>query len=146
MTKIFVALAIFIFPLLAYSGLTSQAPEGALLSDPARKLPLEQTIEETRNPGPAAVTFDVTVETYPVFNPALPISDAVSIAERFVREREVDVSGQYVHSVQLNYDDGTRRKGHYWRVQWMWSMPKSGGEYSVRVYMDGTVLQDSSGS
>jgi hypothetical protein len=27
---------------------------------------------------------------------------------------------------------------HYWHVQWTWAQPRLGGEYGLRVYMDGT--------
>ena len=52
------------------------------------------------------------------FKPVLSISEALDAAQRYVRTNGLDVSGQYIHSVRLYYDEGSRRQGHYWRVQW----------------------------
>jgi len=79
------------------------------------------------------------------FEPTLSACEALYIGERYVNENKVDVSVQHIHSVRLNYDDGTKKRGHYWRIQWMWSTPKMGGEYGLRVYMDGTVLPEPCG-
>jgi len=79
------------------------------------------------------------------FEPTLSICEALYICERYVNENKVDISSQYIHSVRLNYDDGTKKKGHYWGIQWMWLTPKMGGEYGLRVYMDGTVVPEPCG-
>jgi hypothetical protein len=79
------------------------------------------------------------------FKPTLSVCEALSIGERYLHENEVDISAQYVHSVRFYYDDGTKKRGYYWRIQWMWSTPKIGGEYGLRVHMDGTVLPEPCG-
>ena len=87
------------------------------------------------NPGePSAIT---------PLKPLLSISEALDAAQGYVRTKGVDVSGQYIDSVRLNYDEGSRRQGHYWRVQWAWSLPRTGGEYGLRIYTDGTVIPES---
>jgi hypothetical protein len=75
-----------------------------------------------------------------VAGPPLGLSEAVAIAEKWVSDRGVDVSGQYISSVRICYDEGPERKGRYWHVQWAWAMPRLGGEFGARVYMDGTVI------
>jgi hypothetical protein len=77
--------------------------------------------------------------------PLLSIAEALDAAQGYVRAKGVDVSGQYIHSVRLSYDDGSRRQGHYWRIQWAWSLPRMGGEYGLRIYTDGTVIPDPAG-
>lgn len=77
--------------------------------------------------------------------PAISIGEALKIAERYVREKKMDVSQEYIHSIQLYYDSGTKRRGFYWRVQWIWSIPRMGGEYGLRIYMDKTVLPEPAG-
>jgi hypothetical protein len=86
-------------------------------------------------------------KSHPIFpfKPSLSVCEALYIGERYANENKVDVSGQHVHSVQLQYDDGTRKRGYYWRIQWMWSAPKMGGEYGLRIYMDGAVLPEPCG-
>lgn len=77
--------------------------------------------------------------------PAISISEALKISEGYVREKNIDVSQQYIHAIQLYYDSGMKRKGYYWRVQWIWSIPRMGSEYGLRVYMDKTVLPEPAG-
>jgi len=79
------------------------------------------------------------------FKPTLSVCEALHIGERYVNENRVDVSGQYIHSVRLSYDNGMKKRGHYWHIQWIWDMPKMGGEYGLRIYMDGTVLSEPCG-
>jgi hypothetical protein len=79
------------------------------------------------------------------FKPTLSVCEALYIGERYVNENKVDVSGQYVYSVRLYYDNGMKKRGHYWHIQWIWFKPKMGGEYGLRIYMDGTVLPEPCG-
>jgi hypothetical protein len=78
--------------------------------------------------------------------PALGLSDAVRIAEKWVSDRGVDVSGQYISAARLCWDDSPDKKCRYWHVQWSWSMPRLGMEYGARVYMDGTVVPQRCGT
>lgn len=71
--------------------------------------------------------------------PPLALGDAVRIAEQWAGEHGADVSGQYISSARLCWDDSPDRKCRYWHVQWSWSMPRLGMEFGARVYMDGTV-------
>jgi hypothetical protein len=125
MSKIFFLLVILLLPIWVYSQGTQPSPEMVALA--------ESTTDESGPPMSGQIIPS---------RPALPIEEALNIAESYVRERKVDISGQYIHTVQLNYDDGSHRKGHYWRVQWMWSSPRMGMEYGLRIYMDRTVYPD----
>jgi len=77
--------------------------------------------------------------------PPIPVEEALNIANAYVRENRIDLSEQYIHSFHLYYDGGPKRKGLYWKVQWMWAVPKIGMEYGLRIYMDGTVLSEITG-
>lgn len=74
--------------------------------------------------------------------PALSICQAVDLASRYIIEHKVDVSKQYIHSITLMYDNKEKSKGYYWRIQWMWLRPAIGGEYAVRVYLDGKIVPE----
>jgi hypothetical protein len=74
------------------------------------------------------------------FRPALALCKALDLAEKYAAEKGIDLSGQYVHSVQLQYDQ--EKRSHCWRIQWMWSRPALGGEFGLKIYMDGTVRED----
>jgi len=79
------------------------------------------------------------------FRPELSPEEALKIAERYVREKKVDLSRQYIHFIRLDYDPGVKKQGYYWRVHWKWSSPGMGGEYGLRIYMDKTVLPEIAG-
>jgi hypothetical protein len=72
--------------------------------------------------------------------PPLSICQALETAERYASEKGIDLSGQYVHSVQLLYD--AERGALCWRIQWMWSRPALGGEFGLKVYFDGRIEED----
>lgn len=72
--------------------------------------------------------------------PAVSLPDAVTVAEKWARDHGVDVSGQYVNSARLCWDDAPGKKCRYWHVQWTWTSPRLGGEFGARVYMDGAVV------
>jgi hypothetical protein len=55
----------------------------------------------------------------------------------------IDLSGQYLHSITLRYDEAA--KSQYWHAQWMWRSPRLGGEFGLRIYMDGRVVAAVSG-
>lgn len=123
MKKFLVVLIICILPILAYSEFNPGVQEDVALSEAG----LERS----------AVT---------PFRPLLTISEALDAAEGYVRTKGVDLSGQYIHSVRLYYDEGSGRQGYFWRVQWAWSLPRMGGEYGLRIYTDGTVIPEPAGS
>ena len=79
------------------------------------------------------------------FRPGLSPEEALKIAERYLREKSVDPSRQYIHFIRLDYDPGVKKQGFYWRVHWKWSAPRMGGEYGLRIYMDKTVLPEIAG-
>jgi hypothetical protein len=74
------------------------------------------------------------------FVPAITVSAAVVIAEQYAKEHRVSLDGQYIRCAELRYDSAPSRRDHYWLIQWAWSSPRIGGEYGVKVYMDGTVV------
>jgi hypothetical protein len=71
--------------------------------------------------------------------PALPRRKAVELAEAFVAQNAADVSGQQLSSVTLQVDRETGEL--YWLAQWSWTQPRLGGEYGLRVYMDGRMKE-----
>ena len=73
--------------------------------------------------------------------PSLALERALDLAMNHVAETKIDLSRQYIQSVVLRYDDRTERRGPYWHIQWMWNQPALGGEYGLRVYMDGTIVE-----
>ncbi len=139
MKKFLIVLTICILPILAYSEYTPAVRETMVSPPSVLGSPIEQTED---NATILASNTPGTVSPGTSFSPSLPISEALGTAERYVLAKGEDVSGQYIHSVQLNYDEGSRRQGYYWRVQWAWSAPRMGGEYGLRVYMDGTVVPE----
>ncbi len=76
----------------------------------------------------------------PGLPPRLPLAAAVTLGERFAAGKGVDLRGQHLHSVRLEYD-AKNRKQHYWLLVWAWDQARLGGEYSLWVYMDGTVVE-----
>jgi hypothetical protein len=79
------------------------------------------------------------------FRPELSPEEALKIVDEYVREKKVDLSRQYIHFIRLDYDPGAKRPGFYWRIHWRGSVPRMGGEYGLRIYMDRTVLPEIAG-
>jgi hypothetical protein len=73
------------------------------------------------------------------FEPTVSLQQALELATAHVVEHQLDTAGQYLCGVTLRYDDRSPHRGHYWLVQWAWSLPRLGGELSLKVAMDGTV-------
>ena len=82
---------------------------------------------------PAGVTSPV---------PSLELRRAMDLAEAYIAGNRIDLSRQYLRSASLHYDSGIKKRGHYWHFQWAWRSPAMGGEYGLRVYMDGTILPE----
>ncbi|MBM3288439.1 MAG: hypothetical protein FJY88_14000 [Candidatus Eisenbacteria bacterium] len=74
-----------------------------------------------------------------LLGPSLSLRQALDIAEKEAEKRGAALSGQYINSIALRYDED--RKERYWHVQWMWAQPKLGMEYGLRIYMDGEIIQ-----
>lgn len=74
--------------------------------------------------------------------PFLELRRALDLAEGYVVANRIDLSRQHLRSALLLYDEGKRRRGRYWHFQWAWTSPAMGGEYGLRVYMDGTILPE----
>jgi hypothetical protein len=79
------------------------------------------------------------------FRPELSPEEALKIAGEYLQKEKVDLSQQYIHFIRLDYDSGGKKAGFYWRVHWRWSIPRMGGEYGLRIYMDKTVLPEIAG-
>jgi hypothetical protein len=69
------------------------------------------------------------------------------LAEKTLADKKLDVTGQFIHSIHLEYEDGKRlypdgknRRGFYWYVHWRWAKPQMGGELSMRIFMNGEIL------
>jgi hypothetical protein len=74
--------------------------------------------------------------------PPLELRRALDLAESYIAANRVDLTRQHLRSARLLYDEGKRRRGLYWHFQWAWTSPAIGGEYGLRVYMDGTILPE----
>ena len=70
--------------------------------------------------------------------PSLSAREALAIADRYVADHEVNLTEQHIGSIVLLFDE-TSKKRYYWHIQWRWSVPRIGGEYGLRIYMDGSV-------
>jgi hypothetical protein len=79
------------------------------------------------------------------FKPALSIEEALKLGQGYIRERQIDVANQYIHSIQLYYSDQGERKVPYWRIQYLWSTPRLGMEQALKIFMDGTIIHERSG-
>lgn len=77
--------------------------------------------------------------------PELSIFAALDIARDYVRERGARLDEQYISSAQLLYDNGRDRRSRYWQIRWSWKMPRLGGDYGLRVYMDRSVVEEIAG-
>ena len=88
----------------------------------------------------------VPVATPGSLKPALSLQKALQLAEQYVRDNRIDVSGQHISSAQLRFDSGAIHKaGFYWHIQWLWDKPALGMEYGLYVYMDGSIFEHRSG-
>ncbi|MFH1145175.1 MAG: hypothetical protein V1774_11580 [Candidatus Eisenbacteria bacterium] len=70
--------------------------------------------------------------------PALSLMRALEIGETYLARERIDLTGQYLHSISLRYDERARLL--YWHLQWMWAQPRLGGEFGLRVTMNGDVI------
>lgn len=90
-------------------------------------------------------------QTSPKF-PAISIKEALQLTERYIVDNKLIITGQYINSIQLEYDngykqypDGKKRIGQYWYIHWRWSKPRLGGEHSMRIFMDGEIIWETHG-
>lgn len=95
--------------------------------------------------GPTAAHGEGGLLPISPFRPAIPISEALKLGERYIQERQIDVANQYIHSIKLYYSDPGEKGGHYWRVQYQWSTPRMGMEQALKIFMDGTIIHERSG-
>ena len=70
--------------------------------------------------------------------PAISIEDAIAKAKKYVQEKKIDVSQQYIDSVALDLNPRGDR-GKFWRVAWQQNQFMKGGQTYIEVYMDGSV-------
>lgn len=77
--------------------------------------------------------------------PELSLPEALVAAEEYVRINQIDLSGQYIQSAQLAYDEGKLKQGSYWRIRWAWKLSRLGGEYGLRVYMNKQIIPEIAG-
>jgi len=83
------------------------------------------------------------IKTVHSFKPDISLSEALSIAEGYIKENRIDISEQYINNIRLLYDNGSSqevKKDIHWHIQCAWSPPRLGGEFSPKIYMDGTII------
>lgn len=85
--------------------------------------------------------------THPVapFQPAISIGEALGMADRYIKENGVDIAGQYIYFARLDYSNAPEKKGLYWRIHWTWATPRLGGEYGLKIFMDGMIVPERAG-
>lgn len=67
------------------------------------------------------------------------LEEALTLAQKFVKTRNIDVSGQHLGSITRQVD--AQKQQPCWHVQWQWDLPRMGGEYGVAVFDDGSVVE-----
>jgi hypothetical protein len=105
MKKFLVVLTICILPILAYSDFSPGLQEDVSLPEAGFEPPTQHAGNST-----LSITGNTPETPSPVtpVKPLLSISEALGAAQNYVRTKDVDVSGQYIQSVRLNYDEGGR--------------------------------------
>jgi len=86
--------------------------------------------------------FDTPIASVPV---SVARENAISGAEAFIRSQGIDLSGQTFRTIRLSYDVHSPKPGHFWRLVWNWTYPRLGGEFGLRVYLDGTAVSEVAG-
>ena len=79
------------------------------------------------------------------FRPSISIEKALKLGERYIQEKQIDGSRQYIHSIQLDYRDKGEKIGYHWRIQFSSVTPRMGGEQALKIFMDGTVRHEFTG-
>ncbi len=84
--------------------------------------------------------------------PAISLPKALEIAEKTLAEKRIDLRGQILHTATLEFDDGKRiypdgkpRQGHFWYIHWRWEKPRLGGDFSMRIFMNGEAVVEPHG-
>jgi hypothetical protein len=69
----------------------------------------------------------------------LTLRAALDLADAHVRNARIGLDAQHLRSAALRYDEAARAS--YWHLQWAWSTPRIGGEFGLRVYMNGRIVE-----
>lgn len=73
--------------------------------------------------------------------PPLSLHDALSRAENYITEKNIDVSKHFVSSVRYtesgSWTNSSIGKGPYWQVTYELVQPADGGQHFILIYMDG---------
>ncbi len=73
--------------------------------------------------------------------PALSVHDALSRAEKYVVDKNIDVSKHFVSSVRYvesgNWTNSSIGKGPFWQVTYELITTGDGGQHFILIYMDG---------
>jgi len=70
--------------------------------------------------------------------PSLTLPEALEIAQKYVKEKNIDVSERYLDNIQLMYDSSWT-DGKYWRIVWKYKKLTLGGEIFIYVGMDKSI-------
>jgi len=92
-----------------------------------------------------AAEGDERTHPFATFQPTISIGEALGMADRYIKENGVDIAGQYIHFARLDYSHAPEKKGPCWRIRWTWATPRLGGEYGLKIYMDGTIVPERAG-
>jgi hypothetical protein len=88
----------------------------------------------------AVASFAQTLERQ---RPPLSVHDALSRAEKYVTDKNIDVSKHFVSSVCYmksgSWTNSSIGKGPYWQVTYELVQLVDGGEHFILIYMDGKI-------
>jgi hypothetical protein len=71
--------------------------------------------------------------------PAVTLKEALSLAERYVAEKTINVSGHFVESVRLVCIPDNPKGERQWIITWALKTPSDGGQVFIHVKMDKSV-------
>ena len=75
--------------------------------------------------------------------PNISVHEAIRIAEGYIADNKIDVSGHFISSVQYlesgSWTESFIGKGPYWQVTYELVQLSMGGQHFVLIYMNGKV-------
>jgi hypothetical protein len=67
--------------------------------------------------------------------PIVKLSEALSLAQEYIKEKNIDISKHYLDNARLLFDS-TWMDGKHWIITWKLKTPSNGGEIFIFVGMD----------
>lgn len=70
-----------------------------------------------------------------VWSPSLNLPEALSLAQNYIKENNIDTSKHYLDNIRL-IADANWEQGKYWLLSWLLTSPADGGQIFIMVSMD----------